>query len=132
MIFLDDIAYYVRFLLPLIFVVIAVICISSLLKTKSPKVKPALFVDELDGKEYPVTHWETSIGRSNSCDIVLSFDTVSRFHAVLTKRKKGWVLTDTYSRSGTYLNGKKIKSPAVIQGGDKVTFGRATLIFKER
>lgn len=129
---MEDIVYYTRFILPVICILIAFICISSLIKTKSPKVKPALFIDELNGNEYPVTHWETSIGRSNSCDIVLNFETVSRFHAVLTKQKKGWVLTDTYSRSGTYLNNKKIKSPAIIKSGDKVTFGRATLTFKER
>lgn len=129
---MEDIAYYTRFLLPVVCVIIAVVCISSLLKTKSPIVKPALFIDEINNKEYPVTHWETSIGRSNSCDIILDFDTVSRFHAVLTKQKKGWVLTDTFSRTGTLLNGKEIKTPSVIQGGDKVTFGRATLIFKER
>lgn len=129
---MENLAYYARYILPLICVLVALICISSLIKTKSPKVKPALFIDELDGNEYPITHWETSIGRSNSCDIVLNFDTVSRFHAVLTKQKKGWVLTDTYSNSGTYLNNHKIKSPAIIKDGDKVTFGRVTLAFKER
>lgn len=129
---MEDFAYYVRYFLPVAGVLIAVLCIRSLLKTKTPVVKPALFIDEMNGAEYPVTHWETSIGRSNSCDIVLAFDTVSRFHAVLTKQKKGWVLTDTLSRSGTYLNGKKIKLPTVIQNGDKLTFGRATLTFKER
>ncbi len=129
---MENITYYIRFILPAICVLVLFICISSLIKTKSPKVKPALFIDELSGREYPVTHWETSIGRSNSCDIILNFDTVSRFHAVLTKQKRGWTLTDTYSRSGTYLNGKKIKSPAVIKSGDNVTFGAATLTFKER
>lgn len=129
---MEDIAYYARFLLPAICVIVAFVCISSLLKTKTPKVQPALFIDELNGTEYPITHWETSIGRSNSCDIVLGFDTVSRFHAVLTKQKKGWVLTDTFSRSGTYINSKKIKAPSVIKNGDKITFGRATLTFKER
>lgn len=129
---MEDLVYYARYLLPVACVVIALMCISSLIKTKSPKVKPALFIDEIDGSEYPVTHWETSIGRSNSCDIVLNFETVSRFHAVLTKQKKGWVLTDTYSHSGTYVNRKKIKSPIIIKDGDKITFGRVTLAFKER
>ncbi len=129
---MEDIAYYMRYFLPLICVLVITICSVSLLKTKSPKVKPALFIDRLNNKEYPVTHWETSIGRSNSCDIVLEFDTVSRFHAVLTKQKKGWVITDTLSRSGTYINGKKIKEPTVIKNGDILTLGRASLDFKER
>ncbi len=121
-----------RYLLTGMAVIILAACCVSLLRIKAPKVKPALFIDIINGEEYSVTHWETSIGRSNSCDITLGFETVSRFHAVLVKQKKGWVLTDTLSRSGTFVNGKKIKEPSIIQNGDKVTFGRATLVFKER
>lgn len=129
---METLAYITRYILPIICVTVAVVCLSSLLKTKSPKVTPAVFVDNLNGEQYPITHWETSIGRSNSCDIVLNFETVSRFHAVLTKQKKGWVLTDTFSRTGTYINGKKISEPTVIQSGDKVIFGGTSLTFRER
>ena len=129
---MEQIAYYARYFLPVLGIFVAVKCISSLLKTKTPQVNPAAFVDNITGKEYPVTHWETSIGRSNSCDIILEFDTVSRFHAVLTKQKKGWVLTDTFSKTGTYINGQKIRTPSVLKGGDRVIFGRAVLTFKER
>lgn len=121
-----------RYLLTGMGVIILVACCVSLMKIKAPKVKPALFIDTMNDEEYPVTHWETSIGRSNSCDISLGFDTVSRFHAVLVKQKKGWVLTDTLSRTGTYINGKKIKEPSVIQNGDIITFGGVSLLFKER
>ncbi|MCQ2470505.1 MAG: FHA domain-containing protein [Clostridia bacterium] len=129
---METLAYITRYILPIICVTVAVVCLSSLLKTKSPKVTPAVFVDNLNGEQYPITHWETSIGRSNSCDIVLNFETVSRFHAVLTKQKKGWVLTDTFSRTGTYINGEKISEPTVIQSGDKVIFGGTSLTFRER
>ncbi len=113
------------------FVILAVCCI-SLLKIKAPKVKPALFIDTVSNKQYPVTTWETSIGRSSACDIDLRFETVSRFHAVLVKQKKGWVITDTLSKTGTFVNGKKINEPKIIQNGDVVTFGGVSLMFKER
>lgn len=121
-----------RYLLAAMGVIILFVCCVSLLKIKAPKVKPALFIDTVNDDEYPVTHWETSIGRSNSCDISLMFSSVSRFHAVLTKQKKGWIITDTLSRSGTYVNGKKIKRPVVIKNGDILTFGGVSLLFKER
>ena len=126
------IASSLRYVLTGICVIVILACVISLIKIKAPKITPALFIDKLDGTQYPVTTWETSIGRSNSCDIVLPFETVSRFHAVLTKQKKGWVITDTLSRSGTYVNGRKIKEPSVIKSGDTLTFGRTVLIFKER
>lgn len=121
-----------RYLLAGMGFIILIICCFSLLRIRAPKVKPALFIDTVKGVEYPVTHWETSIGRSGSCDITLSFETVSRFHAVLTKQKKGWVITDTLSRTGTYVNGKKIKEPTVIKNGDTLIFGGVSLLFKER
>ncbi|MBQ8227574.1 MAG: FHA domain-containing protein [Clostridia bacterium] len=121
-----------RYMLTGMGVIILLACCISLLKIKAPKVKPALFIDTVNSDEYPVTHWETSIGRSNSCDISLGFETVSRFHAVLTKQKKGWVITDTLSKTGTYVNGKKIKEPTVIKNGDVLIFGGVSLLFKER
>ena len=122
----------VRYILAGLCCAIVLTCVISLMRIKNPQVKPAVFEDTVTGEEYPVTYWETSIGRSNSCDIVLSFSTVSRFHAVLTKQKKGWVITDTLSRSGTYINGEKIKEPSVIKSGDTLTFGGASLLFRER
>lgn len=121
-----------RYLLVGMGTLILIACCASLLRIKAPKVKPALFIDTVNDDEYPVTHWETSIGRSNSCDISLNFETVSRFHAVLTKQKKGWVITDTLSRTGTFVNGKKIKEPTVIKNGDVLIFGGVSLLFKER
>lgn len=125
-------ASFIRYILTGICIAVIVACLISLLRIRAPKITPALFIDRIDSKQYPVTTWETSIGRSSSCDIILSFDTVSRFHAVLTKQKKGWVITDTLSKSGTYINGRKIKEPSVIKDGDTLRFGTVDLIFKER
>ena len=121
-----------KYLITGICIAVITLCVISLLKIKAPKITPALFIDKIDNKQYPVTTWETSIGRSTSCDIVLSFDTVSRFHAVLTKQKKGWVITDTLSKTGTFINGKRISEPSIIKDGDTLMFGTAALMFKER
>lgn len=129
---LDFLAPLSRYALTGMGVIILAVCCFSLLRIKAPKVEPALFIDTVKGEEYPVIHWETSIGRSNACDITLSFSTVSRFHAVLTKQKKGWVITDTLSRTGTYVNNKKVKEPTVIKNGDILIFGGVSLLFKER
>lgn len=126
----DIITTAARYLLPLLCIIIVGYSISHLLKSKAPKVTPACLYDEQTGKEYMITRWETSIGRSNACDIVLSHNSVSRFHAVIAKHKKGWVITDTHSASGTSINRKKITEPTVIEDGQKLTFGKVTLIFR--
>lgn len=66
---------------------------------------------------------ETSIGRNKGCDIVLPFDTISRLHAVIAYRSKGFVIFDTFSKSGIKLNGKKIERWAYIHSGDELNIG---------
>lgn len=118
-----------RYLIPALCFVIITYCVKHLFSSRAPKVTPAFFYDDNAHKEYMITSWETSIGRSNACDIVLNYTTVSRFHAVISKHKKGWVVTDTHSSSGTCVNNKRIKEPTVIDDGDIVSFGGIMLEF---
>lgn len=119
-----------RYIIPALCFIILAYCIKHLLTSKAPKVTPAYFYDEQTGKEYVITSWETSIGRSSACDIVLNYASVSRFHAVISKHKKGWVVTDTHSSAGTYIKNKRIESPTVIEDGDLVSFGGIVLQFR--
>lgn len=48
-----------------------------------------------NGSVMDITHWETSIGKSKANDVVLPLPSVSRFHAVIAKKKDGWMVTDT-------------------------------------
>ncbi|MBR4286252.1 MAG: FtsW/RodA/SpoVE family cell cycle protein [Clostridia bacterium] len=66
---------------------------------------------------------ETSIGRNKKCDLVLPFDTVSRLHAVLAYRNRGFVIFDTFSKSGVSVNGEKIDKKARIHHGDVIDIG---------
>jgi hypothetical protein len=66
---------------------------------------------------------EISIGRNKSCDIVLPYDTISRLHAVIAYRSKGFVIFDTFSKSGIKLNGKKIEKWAHLHSGDELNIG---------
>lgn len=119
-----------RYLIPALCIIIAAYCVKHLLSSRAPKVTPAYFYDEQNGKEYVITNWETSIGRSNACDVVLNYASVSRFHAVISKHKKGWIVTDTHSSSGTYVHNKRIEEPTVIKDGDVVSFGGISLQFR--
>ncbi len=119
-----------RYLIPALCIIIAAYCVKHLLSSRAPKVTPAYFYDEQNGKEYVITNWETSIGRSNACDVVLNYASVSRFHAVISKHKKGWIVTDIHSSSGTYVHNKRIEEPTVINDGDVVSFGGISLQFR--
>ncbi|MBQ8575718.1 MAG: FHA domain-containing protein [Clostridia bacterium] len=127
---MDEMMSIFRYLIPVLCFVIVAYCIKHLLQSKAPKVTPACLIDEMTGEEYLITNWETSVGRSNACDIVLNYSTVSRFHAVISKHKKGWVLTDTNSSAGTYIGQTQVDSPVVINDGDEISFGGIILRFR--
>lgn len=78
----------------------------------------------------PVLYWENSIGRARSCDIVLDDATASRDHAVLMRRESGWIITDTGSKSGTRLNGRKVTEPRQVLPGDILSMGSSSLMLK--
>ncbi len=83
--------------------------------------------DEASDIRFPVLYWENSIGRSKSCDIYLPDSSVSRDHAVLMRREEGWFICDTGSKSGVFVNGRKIEGKKLVNIGDSVTMGSTTL-----
>lgn len=120
---------YVRFVFPALGFVIIAGCVFSLF-FKRPKVKTVAFlVNEKSGEAVPLHYWETSVGRSASCDVVLNYPTVSRFHGVISRRKNAWVIFDTDSKTGILLNGHAVRKKEKLADGDRVTFGEATYIF---
>jgi pSer/pThr/pTyr-binding forkhead associated (FHA) protein len=78
------------------------------------------------------THYENSIsfGRSPSTTILLRGNTVSRKHAVIEKTLEGYRLRDLSSRTGTSLNGKRIRS-AILDTGDTIVIGPVTIYVQE-
>lgn len=121
-----------RFLLPLIGTIILLYCAVSLLRHRFPSPEYAALVNESTGEVFEMTSWEISLGRSTACDIVIKGDmTVSRFHAVIARRAKGWTVIDTFSKTGTYVNGRRIDKKTILENGDMLTFGGATYRFRQ-
>lgn len=77
------------------------------------------------GASFPLTAAETTLGRSETCDIPLESPTVSRHHARLTRQGDEYILDDLGSTLGTYVNGVSIgKSTYPLAPGDQIRLGR--------
>ncbi|MCL4440139.1 MAG: DUF3662 domain-containing protein [Firmicutes bacterium] len=82
------------------------------------------------GKEFPLTDYRTSLGRRDTCDIVLSDTSVSRRHAQFEKIGGRFWLTDLNSTNGIYVNGLPVDK-VELTTGDVIMVGNTVLIFKE-
>jgi pSer/pThr/pTyr-binding forkhead associated (FHA) protein len=73
-----------------------------------------------------------TIGRDQQCDLVLTDETVSRWHAALDRGSGGWLLSDLGSTNGTWLNGWRVTSPVRVLPGDRVSFGPISFLIADR
>ena len=60
------------------------------------------------------------IGRDERCDLVVPERQVSRQHAAITLEGEGYVVRDLGSKNGTFVNGRELNGPHVLQDGDEI------------
>lgn len=74
---------------------------------------------------------ELSIGRSPRCDIFLNDMTVSREHAAIKPQNDGYIICDTNSFNGLWVNDVAVEQHH-LEHGDIVQIGSFSIIYKER
>lgn len=112
-----------------LFVVIRMLVALFCKKTTDPI--RAKLVNSITGEGLPLYDREVSLGRNKKCDIVLPFETISRLHAVIAYRNKGFVIFDTFSKTGVTVNGEKINGKSHIYDGDVIGMGGLEYTLKE-
>jgi pSer/pThr/pTyr-binding forkhead associated (FHA) protein len=73
-------------------------------------------------KSFSLPDSTTVIGRRHDCDLCIPLKTVSRRHCQLNHNEETINIRDLGSRSGTFLNGKRIDE-AAIKAGDYIRIG---------
>ena len=80
------------------------------------------------GSRFLITAEGASIGRSAASAIFLDDVTVSRSHATVVKNGKDFVLKDSGSLNGTYINNVSIADHTLVSG-DEFQIGKFHLLF---
>lgn len=122
-----------RYLLPVLAAFILGYSLKTLIASQSRKAQTppqAYLINCVNADSIALNRGETSIGRSKSCDIIVNYDSVSRSHAVIALKKKGWVVFDTLSSGGTFVNAQRVEGSAPLADGDMLTLGAASFIFR--
>lgn len=81
------------------------------------------------GQQIRLNQSRIQIGRAPGADIVLDDVTVSRQHAVIERESGRYVVTDSGSLNGTYVNRNPVDQKAVLNEGDELRIGIFRLIF---
>jgi len=89
------------------------------------RLRPATLIldDEGAQRHFPLDKDVITIGRSESCDIVVPRSTVSRLHARIELQHDRYLLVDAGSANGTFVNGKRIDQPIQLSTGDEIWLG---------
>lgn len=127
---MDIAVVLLRMLMPVYTIVIVYQCYASMRRRRRPE-RPLVLLQDLDtGVKTPVLFWENSIGRSSSSDISVDDPAVSRNHCVLLRRREGWFLSDTGSKTGTFVNGKPIGRRTQVRIDDTISIGNKEFAFR--
>ena len=113
------VAYLSRFIFPVLAIIIFVRCLLPLL-SGGQQPEPWAHLVLQGGDVRPLSHWENSVGRSNSCDVVINLPFISRIHAVIMKKGKRWYITDLDSKGGVTVNDKSTSGLMRIEVGDVI------------
>ncbi len=120
---------FVRFLFPVLAVLILLRAVRSLLRiSHTPETWAQLSLP--NGAPIPLTHWENIIGRGRMADVRLNYPSISRQHAALCRGESDdWTLYDLDSKGGVQVNGTWVDGSTKVCLGDSIQLGGVPLLF---
>jgi uncharacterized protein (TIGR02996 family) len=74
---------------------------------------------------------EIAIGRVQGNDVILAHASVSRRHARIVVRHGKLIIVDLRSTNGTFVNGRRLTSPLVVNEHDEISIGEFRIAVEE-
>jgi pSer/pThr/pTyr-binding forkhead associated (FHA) protein len=87
--------------------------------------------DRLAGRRFVLRSGRQTIGRREDNDLVIDEPSVSASHAWIINQHDHYVLMNTLSTNGTFVNDKRIHE-VMLRHGDHVRLGQAEFVFLTR
>ncbi len=88
-----------------------------------------ILTDATESFTFTLNSQEILMGRHISTDLRFPDLSVSRYHALLTLENGIWTLKDLDSKSGTYVNGMKIKERK-LKNNDEIIIGKKKIYLR--
>jgi sigma-B regulation protein RsbU (phosphoserine phosphatase) len=92
--------------------------------------------DGTESDRFDLEEGDTTIGRHPECTIVVDAGAVSRYHAkIVGQSDQGqsdqFLVEDSNSRNGTFLNGQLLTGPQALKEGDRLRISEVELVFHD-
>jgi adenylate cyclase len=99
-----------------------------------PDSSEAYLSHEPGGRRFALQNGQSwAIGRGDGCPVLLDSRSVSRLHALIQRKDAGdFQVVDLGSRNGSFLNGRRVSTPALLRDSDRLLFGDQELVFRTR
>ena len=85
----------------------------------------------LEGHRFSLRAGRQTIGRRDDNDIVVNEPSVSSAHAWIINQQGHYVVMNTLSTNGTFVNDTRVHE-ATIKHGDRIRFGQVEVVFLTR
>lgn len=85
----------------------------------------------LEKRRFPLRPGRQSIGRGSNNDIIVDDPSVSASHGWITGQNRHYVIMNTLSTNGTFVNDQRVHE-ATLKHGDHIRLGHAELLFLTR
>lgn len=89
----------------------------------------AWLINEQDNRTYQLYQGDTRVGRSKRNDVYLTDRAVSREHMLIREEEGYFTIYDRGSRSGTYVNDRRLERPILLAHDDVIDVGDTRLRF---
>ncbi len=103
------------------------------LKHRTSRLVPRLVIQHgpRQGEEFLIRKSTTLLGRSETCDVPLDDQLVSRRHCHILWDGEYCTLEDLRSTNGTFVNDRRLIEPYVLRTGDVIRVAGTSLIFND-
>jgi len=85
----------------------------------------------LEGQRFSLRAGRQTVGRRDNNDIVVNEPSVSSAHAWIINQQSHYVVMNTLSTNGTFVNDQRVHE-ASIKHGDRIRFGQVEFVFLTR
>ena len=98
-----------------------------------PELHPAHLIalhEDVQKGEYALREDSYTLGRSSNCQIVVERSVVSRLHAKIEREGPRYVLSDTQSANGTFVNSQQLQGPYLLKDDDLIGLGEPAALLR--